>query len=30
VIEPDAGHCSAPPGGSASLGVSETCCDACP
>jgi hypothetical protein len=30
VIKPDAAHCTAPPGGSASLGVSDDCCDACP
>ncbi len=29
-IKSDAAHCTAPPGGSASLGVSESCCDACP
>ena len=29
-IKSDAAHCTAPAGGSASLGVSETCCDACP
>ena len=30
VIKPDAAHCTAPANGSASLGVSENCCDACP
>ena len=30
VIKPDAAHCTAPKGGSAALGVSESCCDACP
>jgi hypothetical protein len=30
VIKPDAAHCTAPLGGSASLGVSENCYDACP
>ncbi len=30
VVKPDAAHCTAPKGGAASLGVSETCCDACP
>jgi hypothetical protein len=30
VLKPDAAHCTAPRGGSASLGVSATCCDACP
>jgi hypothetical protein len=30
VVKPDAAHCTAPKGGSASLGVSENCCDACP
>ena len=30
LIKPDAAHCTAPRGGSASLGVSEDCCDACP
>jgi hypothetical protein len=29
-IKPDAAHCTAPKGGSASLGVSAQCCDACP
>lgn len=29
-IKRDAAHCTAPTGGSASLGVSEACCDACP
>ena len=29
-IKPDAARCKAPAGGAASLGVSETCCDACP
>ncbi len=29
-IKPDAAHCTAPSGGSASLGVSESCSDACP
>jgi hypothetical protein len=30
VVKSDAGHCTAPKGGSATLGVSENCCDACP
>jgi hypothetical protein len=30
VVKSDAAHCTAPPGGSASLGVSENCDDACP
>ncbi len=30
VIKPDAAHCTAPRDGSASLGVSENCYDACP
>lgn len=29
-VKPDAAHCTAPAGGVASLGASETCCDACP
>ena len=29
-VKPDAAHCTAPPGGAASLGVSNNCCDACP
>jgi hypothetical protein len=29
-IEPDAASCTPAMGGSAALGVSETCCDACP
>jgi len=30
VVKSDAAHCTAPRGGSASLGVSENCYDACP
>jgi hypothetical protein len=30
VLKPDATKCTAPKGGTASVGVSETCCDACP
>lgn len=30
VVKPDAAHCTATGGGSASLGATETCCDACP
>jgi hypothetical protein len=30
VIKRDAAQCAAPTGGSASLGVSDDCCDACP
>jgi hypothetical protein len=30
VNKPDAAHCTAPAGGTASLGVSENCYDACP
>lgn len=30
LVKPDAAHCTAPTGGSASLGVTESCRDACP